>query len=264
MRTKLVQIIKTVGLIGFAFLFYYGTAYLLQPFVSGSVLLSLFTDLIMMLLLFSYHFFREKGKDEPPIVKSRRWFFACVVFLILLFFTCTFLGTFIYNVFPHESVVQYESSMEQAPFWLQCFLSFLIAPVTEEFLMRDFTYRLLSRISPVIVAASVSSVLFALAHGTTIHAVTGFLAGMFFAFVYEMFQSVWVPIAFHIAYNMMAVFTGHVLYPAFCFQPLFLGVVCFILFAGFLWLYHGILVIKENKERYHDYGYKCESAECKE
>lgn len=238
------KILRTVFLIGFTFVFYYGIAFLLHIVIPTPVPLTLITDLIMIIGFMSYRFSKKEPKQEKKTVRPSL-FFTYIAFFLFLFFTCTFLGNYVYELFPKDSAVQYSASLSQSPMYLQLLLTLLVAPVTEELFIRDFVYKQLCKVSPIIVAASISSVLFAVAHGTTIQAVTGFISGMFFAFVYETFQDIRYPILFHILYNLIVIVMANVSYPSFCFQMPFVGILTILLFFGFILIY--FIVESENK-----------------
>ena len=85
--------------------------------------------------------------------------------------------------------------------WTQVFASVLAAPVLEELLMRGVLYQRMRDVMGVKAAILFSAALFGVLHGNLVQGVYAFLLGMYFAWLMERFQSIWVPVMGHMAAN---------------------------------------------------------------
>lgn len=96
----------------------------------------------------------------------------------------------------------------------------LAAPVSEELLMRRVLYAQLRTVlrAPVVVAAFVSAIPFALLHGSVIQASATVFLGLYAALVYERTGTVFAAIAAHMAFNALSVYV-----PARFVEPLATG-----------------------------------------
>lgn len=77
----------------------------------------------------------------------------------------------------------------------------VVAPIVEEIFFRGYLYTVAKRFSDRFFAAIISSLIFALMHGS-IHAVIPlFVLAMIMALLFEMTGSLWAPIALHMLFN---------------------------------------------------------------
>ena len=83
----------------------------------------------------------------------------------------------------------------------------LLAPVLEEIVFRGLVYTRLKQGMPKIVAAVITSLLFALVHGTIIWGIYTFLLSMILIWTFETYQSLTANILLHLFFNL----TGMVL-----------------------------------------------------
>ena len=81
----------------------------------------------------------------------------------------------------------------------------IICPIVEELIFRGLVYKRLKKISSVMVAGIISSLLFGIYHGNWVQAPYAFIVGMLCVYVYEKYKSIVAPILFHMSANMLSV-----------------------------------------------------------
>lgn len=94
-----------------------------------------------------------------------------------------------------------QEALTSGSLWIQVFASVLAAPVLEELLMRGVLYQRMRDVMSVKAAILFSAALFGALHGNLVQGVYAFLMGIYFAWLMERFQSVWVPVMGHMAAN---------------------------------------------------------------
>lgn len=80
----------------------------------------------------------------------------------------------------------------------------ILAPVLEEIVFRGLIYTRLKQGMPVLAAAVIASLFFALAHGSIVWGCCVFVLSMALIFVFERYQSLTACIVFHLFYNLTA------------------------------------------------------------
>jgi len=98
----------------------------------------------------------------------------------------------------HDKVI----NSATAPIWAQMLYGVIIAPVVEEIFFRGIVHDRLSKVMALPVAVVLSSIGFALLHGELLSIIVAFACGVVLALLYSRFDSVMVPIAFHIGFNL--------------------------------------------------------------
>lgn len=87
----------------------------------------------------------------------------------------------------------------------------LLVPVTEEILFRGLVYQRLERYLPAVPAVGLGAVLFALYHGNPTQILFAFPMGVLLNLLYRHYGNVKMPILFHAASNLGAIFLQQVL-----------------------------------------------------
>lgn len=77
----------------------------------------------------------------------------------------------------------------------------VLGPVAEEYFFRGGLYAHIRFITPMLGAVILSSVAFAISHGSIIQAITVIPAGILFALSYELTSNIVIPIVLHIVFN---------------------------------------------------------------
>lgn len=98
----------------------------------------------------------------------------------------------------HDKVI----NSATAPMWVQMLYAVIIAPVVEEIFFRGIVHDRLSKVMALPVAVVLSSIGFALLHGELLSIIVAFACGVVLALLYSRFDSIMVPIAFHIGFNL--------------------------------------------------------------
>lgn len=104
-----------------------------------------------------------------------------------------------------DSFDAYQSIVDTNP-WGYMALALIAAPIAEEVLFRGAWYGLLRKKHGVVPACIVSSVVFALMHGTLPQFYLGLMVGVMLCAVYESTGSLWASIGFHMVYNFATMF----------------------------------------------------------
>ena len=100
----------------------------------------------------------------------------------------------------HDKVI----NSATAPMWVQMFYAVIIAPVVEEIFFRGIVHDRLSKVMALPFAVALSSIGFALLHGELLSILVAFACGVVLALLYSRFDSIMVPIAFHIGFNLFS------------------------------------------------------------
>ena len=98
----------------------------------------------------------------------------------------------------HDKVI----NSATAPMWVQMLYAVVIAPVVEEIFFRGIVHDRLSKVMALPFAVVLSSIGFALLHGELLSIIVAFACGVVLALLYSKFNSIMVPIAFHIGFNL--------------------------------------------------------------
>jgi membrane protease YdiL (CAAX protease family) len=129
-------------------------------------------------------------------------------------FTVVFLALVVINellnwwLLPHAKGSDWRAKYDGAALIMRVVFGAVVYPVAEELFFRGFLLALLKRKAGVIAAVVLTSVLFTLLHslqGPWLGALQIFTDGLFFAYVRVRSGSVYLPMAFHIIGNSIAV-----------------------------------------------------------
>lgn len=111
------------------------------------------------------------------------------------------------ELFPGYSEI-YEI-MSASPLYLQFVSAVVLAPALEEVLCRGIIYNRMREISNFTVSALISSLIWSAAHMNVVQGFTALIYGIFLAFLYEKFRTLWVTIGSHGLFNLIAVASGY-------------------------------------------------------
>lgn len=178
--------------------------------VSSTVIASL-VCLVLMSIIYHKHY--RQGVTSYDISFGHFLLICCA--LVFIWFSISFATTWFYttygdNLFDGRSEAIYSNPS------MYILLTLIIAPVTEELLIRGFLYNDLKRRFNPIISCVLSALLFAILHGTVLHLYIGFVAGVFFTLIYEYTGSIYYSILFHGLYNFLSLFA-----PNISFHPIF-------------------------------------------
>ena len=102
--------------------------------------------------------------------------------------------------FDGTSEIIYGSS-----FVLQVLTAGIAAPVVEELLYRGLVYNRIKKMTGLIPAAVLSSIIFGVIHANWVQAPYAFIIGLVCVYVYERYKSIFAPIILHISANLLSV-----------------------------------------------------------
>lgn len=128
------------------------------------------------------------------------------------------INAIIQNVTGKENVINLFSAFENVAesiysggVFLQIVATAVAAPLIEELLFRGLIYKRLRVLVKPIPAMIISAAIFGIAHGNFVQFVYAFLLGIIFAYVYEKFHNIWIPITFHAGANLISVVITNVM-----------------------------------------------------
>lgn len=170
---------------------------IINQIIAGSIIFSLIVIIINREKLNKKGWFTGFSKKE--LVKTLELAFASIIFvnfmLIYLF------PNFIDNNMPDIIKDQFEAIAMASPF-LALLATSIFAPIAEEILFRGAVYNLFKDNVGKFTALIVSSVLFALIHLNLYQASYTLFIGLFLGLILMKTGSLWLPVIFHIVYNL--------------------------------------------------------------
>ena len=104
--------------------------------------------------------------------------------------------------YPSDYVSTYRD-LKDYELYLYLFVAVTFGPVIEEFLFRGFFYRYLRKAYSIFTCTVISSVVFAVSHGTTEHIPMTCAFGLFLCFIFELTGKIRYCIGFHILANLL-------------------------------------------------------------
>lgn len=220
---------KAVGVCSLFILFYYVVSVVLYIFIGNSVWSTVFSDVIVALFAFLYY--KNHHKRNTDVIYSKGIVFGFLIFMVCLWFFTQITTVFI-NSLVDDTYYESYKELSSSDSWAYVLLTFFVAPIVEELLLRGIVYDTLKRVVPIGFAYVVSSVVFALMHGTIIHLFLAFCAGFLFAVVYEYTGRLYYSMIFHSIFNMMSVFCGGIELPEVLFEPaVFISIDALLIFV---------------------------------
>lgn len=237
------KILKSFGICSLFFVFYYFTALISCIFISNSVLATIVTNVIVI-VIGSLYYKKHKYINSTGFSK-------CVVLLLFVFMFVVWLfsqitAVFVYNTFADTAYDNYKE-LSSADSVLYLLLTFCVAPIAEEILLRGIVFNILQNSTPIGVAYFVSALLFAVMHGTATHLFLAFSAGFLFAIVYEYTGHLRYSIVFHSVFNIFSVFFGGLDVPDIFFMPVVIVSVDVLIIASLIFLSYVIYKLKFGK-----------------
>ena len=200
-----------------------------------TVIVAVFSDLIIWAAgVLYFKFYRQDAR-----IFDIRALGSMFVLMVPFWISVQIMASYIIENVSDIGVNAYMSAVDANPV-AYSILTLVIAPITEEILMRGIMFRHLRNIAPFPVAALVSAFVFAFLHGTTAHMYIGMMFGMGFAVIYEYTGQLRYPVLAHVLSNLLSILGGtlplpNFLFHAACFIPMNIIWVAVLVFAC-LWL----------------------------
>lgn len=120
-----------------------------------------------------------------------------------------------------EAYQQVSSMLYQPPLLLQMVAIGIVIPVTEELVFRGLGYLRMKEFIPYPLAAFLSAVYFGLFHGNIVQGTYAFALGLLMAWIYHVYRSLWAPVIFHMAANIVSLLVTELIPERWHAQPLF-------------------------------------------
>lgn len=209
-----------------------------------SISATIWTDATMTILiavcLFANVPWCQMSLTPKKISRSQLLYILALMFVVWLATQSVSLW-FIDNGFyiPHDNG-------ESTNIFMYIFLSVVAAPFVEELLMRGILFTNISCDFNVIVGSVVSSLIFAVLHGTIIHLITAFICGMMFAYVYIATRSLLYSIFVHATYNALSIVTTGMAVPSLFGS---LGVAITLLSLSIIGIIVGMVICMRSEPR---------------
>lgn len=150
---------------------------------------------------------------------------AAIIVFCLVWYFGQVSATLVYSLVQDSAEINYQSKIADSELWIYLVLTLIVAPCVEELLMRGFAYPLFKKVFVdkrvgAVVSAMLVAFIFAALHGTLTHFIPTFMFGLFLGMVREYTGQLRWCIAFHAAYNTMAVvLAGIPVISIFAFMP---------------------------------------------
>lgn len=202
--------IRSAGSVVGVLILYYVAAALLMAMGLDSLIVTVVLDIIIATLVVIW--WKSNKEHRITSCKIEGGFGALLCMFIAMFLLGQLTGNMVESWFDPGAFEHYQTTM-QSNAAVVLLLSLLVAPVAEECLVRGFIYRQLRRGWNLWVAWIGQAIIFALMHGTLVHAVPTFLAALFFGLVYERTGDLRWPIVLHVIYNLSVMFFSGVNVP---------------------------------------------------
>lgn len=207
--------------------------------VAAQTLVNLVVIVGGFLLYRKKRFRREFLKEPEEPFRPKAWavfLFLCLIFLLWFFTQCMALCVSSHVADAGMNAYQDTANNEIAMYVL---MSVAVSPIAEEFLFRAGLFQTWKHMMHPLYAMFLSSVLFAVVHGTFQHLPVAFLIGVFNCVIWELTGSILYPMVTHILFNFLGV---SMLIPInesaqFLFSIPFAVISFVVILVCLLWLY---------------------------
>lgn len=163
---------------------------------------------------------------------------ACMLILPFWFFVQQFSGCLLRYI-ADVNFEQYQHAVA-SNYLLFILLTLIVAPITEELLMRGLLFNMLRRYVPLWIAYLLSASIFALLHGTLLHLYPGVVLGLLFTFVYVYTGQLRYSILCHLLYNGFSLLFSGLRLPNFVFMPVAVVLSQVFVIIIFCWIYRRV------------------------
>lgn len=186
-----------------------------EAFNRDSTYMSIISACLAVLIIGLFYAMRQKSLVDAANIRSASPMMFGSAFVCGLTLQIP-IGLILALIPFSDSVVNNHNELMTAatsPMWVQMLYSVIIAPVIEEIFFRGIAHDRLAKAMPVPLAAIISSVGFAVIHGELLAIIVAFVCGLVLSLLYSKFNTVLVPIAFHIGFNLFAYATSYITDP---------------------------------------------------
>ena len=207
MKESVFRILRHYGVFAFFIFTYLFVGFALIVFKCPGYVATITANICGLTLgIFGYRYLSklDSQKSEEKLKDMKREKIGyIIVFCLFTIFANMSLSTYVVLRFANDVSNARSESVNDTPMVILLLLSCILAPITEEIMMRLFSYNLLKRCSNWIVSMCVTSFVFGALHGTYEHLISGFLFGVVSVLLYEMTGTIFASIIYHMLYNFM-------------------------------------------------------------
>ena len=171
---------------------------------------------IINILFFGIWFLRDSRSNKNELV-PRRGDFGVVpaICLVVGLYAGTITGNgllLVTGVYDNGDFYnELTEIFAKAPLFLEILTVAIVAPITEELIFRGLIFKNLRRKYNFWLASIITTLIFVIAHGNVYQGLAIFPISMFFAYLYERFGKIWVPMVAHIWNNLLATIMGRMI-----------------------------------------------------
>lgn len=210
------QKLKTVVL-AFAGAIVYSALLTVTPLITDNYYVSVFIADVATILLGGAYMSTVLGQFKPQVEVEQKFLITALITVLIFCITSLFTSNLILRTVYDENFMNNHVADDDA---LLCstLISIFLAPVVEEIVFRGFMYRFLSSFNRT-VSMILTSVVFALYHGTIVHLYAAFFGGLIFCVIYDRTHKLRYSIAAHMLFNALTVLLSIISYPNFMLEP---------------------------------------------
>jgi len=205
-ESAFMKILKPYAIFVFFVFTYLAVGFACVSLNLGGMVSTIIADAVGIVLGISgYVYLKKTGEvTKKEKVFEAKSFFYIIVFSLFTFYANMSLATYVYLRLASKISAARAENANHTPFALLVLISCILAPLTEEIMMRLFSYNLLKRGSNWIVSACVTAFVFGALHGTYEHLISGFFFGLTAVLIYEITGTIVASIIYHMFYNFLA------------------------------------------------------------
>lgn len=200
---------------------------------------------IVIIVIWAVYRLRVRNVPKYKVDVKTRLAFVGLFALILLFGQVA--AAWVLETFGSASYETYSNAMGNDAV-LSAFLGLLFAPMAEEILLRGVAFGLWRKSMNPYVVLVLQAVVFALLHGTLVHAIPTFCFAMFQGVLYARTNRLTACMATHFLYNGLSAMLGGLVVPAAFGLPYVFGPILGASIGALVYIYQKGLVMSHGKE----------------
>lgn len=220
LRSSLYQKIAVIVFIVLQFGLYGLATFVGQLFISDVIFLTLIVDVYFC--VFWYSFIHYRDKDVKPKQTDPMFFLWIVGVVVFIYFASVNL----YKLFP--VVNEGRGNFGDSQYFI--YLALIVAPLSEELIMRGIVFKELRRNFKAITAYLLTALIFAVLHKNVAQMFSAFCMSIVLCYVYEYTNRLSCCFGFHVFYNVL-VLLGFDL--TMGLSPIFGFIFCFAVIIGY-------------------------------
>ncbi len=177
-----------------------------------SAILQVNNFFLLLLIIMIYLLGKYKYLENLALMDEKKLYTPLVQPLLSSFirfwpvvFIFSLLSILLFPEYKSQEVVKQlkDSSLDKQ--WIIIFSALVVAPVVEEFFFRKFLYKVLKFNFGILLAALISSTVFAFIHFTISSFFVLLVLGLFLCYSYEKYGSLAAPVLSHSFFNMLMI-----------------------------------------------------------